>query len=116
MYKIPLLHHIYQNSLYKRKKKKKESSQKRIYAGHGSFMIFTKIFFTQYSKIEYPIFLFGEELFFAELIRRKSLYVEYFPNIKVYDDEHISTSKMNSKFYYKCNREAIKYIISNFYE
>lgn len=116
MYKYPLLHFLYQKSFYKRKKIKTINEQRDIYAGHGSFMIFTRVFFLKKPNLNYPVFLFGEEIFFAELMKKYSLRVTYIPNIRIFDKEHISTSKMSSKFYYKCNREAIKYIISNFYE
>ena len=94
----------------------KQYKQMDVYAGHGSFMIFTKAFFLKKPKLQYPVFLFGEEIYFAELMRSYSLKVTYIPRLKVFDKEHISTSKMKSDFYYKCNREAIKYLISTFYE
>ena len=86
-----------------------------IYAGHGSFMMLTKHFFIHYKKIEYPIFLFGEELYLAELIRMADLRVRYVPGLEVIDMEHASTGKMKKAFYYKCNKESIDYILENFY-
>lgn len=116
MYKYPFLHFLYQKTLYKRKYINKQYNQMEIYAGHGSFMIFTKAFFSKNTNLNYPVFLFGEEIYFAELMRKSLLKVVYFPDLKVIDKEHVSTSKMKSSLFYKYNREAIKYLISTFYE
>lgn len=116
MWRFPILHMIYQSTLYKRKKYQSKINVSNIYAGHGSFIILTKYFTKAFPQLNYPIFLFGEELFIAELCRSVGLKVEYFPSLKVIDEEHVSTSKMRSKFYYRCNHSAIKYIISHFYE
>lgn len=116
MWRFPILHRIYQSTFYKRKRNQEQINISEIYAGHGSFIILTKNFIKVFRKLNYPIFLFGEELFLAELCRIEGLTVEYCPSLKVWDEEHVSTSKMKSKFYYECNHSAIKYIISHFYE
>lgn len=116
MYRIPILHWLYTKTLYRRKRFSNISFPMDIYAGHGSFMIFTSKFLKGNLPMKYPVFLFGEELFFAELALRNNLKVRYIPEIKVLDKEHISTSKMKSSFYYKCNRDAIRYILNTSYE
>lgn len=58
---------------------------------------------------------FGEEIYLAEKCRVNGLTVYYDPEIKVVDREHASTSKMPSRFYTKCNVEALSYIIRAFY-
>lgn len=116
MYKYPILFHLYTATAYKRKKLAPKYGEMDIYAGHGSFMLLTRNFFHEYKKIEYPIFLFGEELFLAELIREKGMKVRYVPSLRLEDNEHVSTSRMKKKFYFKCNTESIKYILDTFYE
>lgn len=120
LWRHPILHKIYTQTLYKRKKKTKythsRAHPKEIYAGHGSFIILTRDFFIHYPELNYPIFLFGEEIFLAELCRKRNLKVIYRPELIIYDSEHISTSKMGGKFYYKCNFDAIEYLLKNFYE
>lgn len=116
LYKYPVLDYIYTNSLYLRKKARPQYSEQDIYAGHGSFMMLTKSFFEEYDRIEYPLFLFGEEMFLAELIRNKKLTVRYVPDLCVIDKEHTSTSRMRKKEYYKYNLNSIDYILKNFYE
>ncbi|MDE6113922.1 MAG: glycosyltransferase family 2 protein [Muribaculum sp.] len=116
MWQFPTLHKLYRQTLYKRKKHYIPIPSKNIYAGHGSLIILTNNFTNIYPHLEYPVFLFGEELFLAELCHRVGLIVEYHPEIKVSDEEHISTSKMDSKFYCKCNLNAVNYILKEFYE
>lgn len=117
LWKYPLLHKLYVATVYKRKKIKSiPSSIKDIYAGHGSFIILTKCYFEKNRYINYPVFLFGEEIYLAEMCRNSNIKVTYIPSLIIYDSEHISTSKMKSKFYYKCNLEAIKYCLNTFYE
>ncbi len=115
MYKYPVLDYLYTKTLYKRKTKYMPSPEMNIYAGHGSFMLLTKHFFEHYKKIEYPIFLFGEEIYLGELIRLVGLRVRYVPDLEVIDMEHTSTGMMKKAFYYKCNKESIDYILSSFY-
>lgn len=115
MFTYPMLHRMYVKTLYKRKKL--ESHQPgEIYAAHGSFVILTHSFFKKINNPRYPIFLFGEEIWLGELCRRNGLKTLYIPELKVKDMEHVSTSSMKSKTYYRCNREALSYLIKTFYE
>lgn len=115
MYRFPILDWLYTNTMYKKKAEYAPSPECDLYAGHGSFMLLTRAFFRKYEKIEYPIFLFGEELFLAELIQKAGLKVHYVPELVVKDTEHVSTGKMRKSFYYKCNKESIDYILKTFY-
>lgn len=62
-----------------------------IYASHGSCMIFNRRYFLSGGTIEYPVFLFGEEIFVAETVRQLGLSVVYWPQLWVFDKEHAST-------------------------
>lgn len=116
LYTYPILHKLYTKTFYKRKKLRQIRSSMQIYAGHGSLMIFTGRALKKIKPLNYPVFLFGEECFFAEKLNQHQLKVIYDPDIQVLDMEHASTGNMKSKFYYKCNKEALSYIISEFYE
>lgn len=116
MFRIPLLHRMYEKTLYKKRPEYlQKNNQSYIYAGHGSFMIFTRNLLDTCNSFNYPIFLFGEEIYFGELIMRNGLKCLYIPTIKIIDFDHVSTGKMLSKEYYKANYEAITYIIKTFY-
>ena len=114
-YQFPILDTLYTSTFYK--KKKYESHQAgQIYAGHGSFIILTCRFFELCGKIDYPVFLFCEEIYLAEMCRKAGLKVLYEPSLIVKDTEHASTGRMNHGFYCRCNYEAMQYIIKTFYQ
>lgn len=114
-YQFPILDTLYTSTFYK--KKKYESHQAgQIYAGHGSFIILTRRFFGLCGKIDYPVFLFCEEIYLAEMCRKAGLKVLYEPSLIVKDTEHASTGRMNHGFYCRCNYEAMQYIIKKFYQ
>lgn len=117
LYSYPWLNRLYEQTLYRRKSIKSYSHKEgeEIYAGHGSFIILTKTFFSRIGMIDYPVFLFGEEIYLAEQCRKYGLKTIYVPSILITDSDHCSTSKMKSSFYYKCNLESIKYILNEFY-
>lgn len=114
MFKYPLLHRLYVSTLYRRKKLGTHQPGP-IYAGHGSFIILTKEYIRKCGRIDYPIFLFGEEIYLAEKCRDKGLAVIYSPNIAVHDNEHASTGDMHLSTYYHYNYKALDYVIRTFY-
>jgi GT2 family glycosyltransferase len=113
-YQFPILDTLYTHTIYRQKKFESHPAG-RIYAGHGSFIILTREYFKRCGKIDYPVFLFCEEIYLAEMCQKAGLNVEYEPSIKVIDTEHASTGKMKHSFYCRCNYEAMQYIIKNFY-
>lgn len=114
LYKYPLLDSLYKKTFYRRKKYVSKPAG-QIYAGHGSFIILTNIYFEKCGIIDYPVFLYGEEIYLAERCRSAKLKVIYNPDLKVYDYEHISTSTMKRSFNYQCRYKAIQYVLNNFY-
>ena len=92
------------------------SQLKNIYSGHGSFMIFRPELFQQEPPLDYPVFLFCEEIFMAEMVRRIGKKTVHCPTVKVWDCEHASTGLIGLWRYCKYNHDALSYIIKNFYE
>ena len=116
IYRFPLLYRLYYATAYKRKRSSTNVTEEcDIYAGHGAFILLTKHFFQMYRTLNYPIFLFCEENYIAELIRRAGMIVRYVPSLKIWDSEHISVGKINVKRQCKLNYEALAYIRNTFY-
>lgn len=90
------------------------SKKIRMYGAHGSFMIFTKRYFSKGAHVSYPRFLFGEEGFVAEQLRMNGLVIEHVPNIKVFDKEHGSTSKSDMRFICAEHKKSYDYFYKNF--
>lgn len=114
-YRFPFLNVLYTLTAYKRKKIQHYPSGCTIYAGHGSFIILTKEYIERCGIIDFPVFLFGEEIYLAEECRNANLRVVYLPELKVSDSEHVSTGKLHRKFYNKCNIEALTYVLNTYY-
>lgn len=115
MFRIPILMWLYRNTFYKRKAIRGDYNPMEIYAGHGSFILLTAEYFRRCGKIDYPVFLYGEELYIAENCHSHSLAVRYEPSVCIYDKEHYSTGQMKKSFYYDCNYKALSYILKTFY-
>jgi hypothetical protein len=87
-----------------------------IYAAHGSLIILCKAYFALRGAVNYPVFLFGEEIFLAEELLNRKLLTIYNPSIKVFDDEHIGTSKIKIQSQCKLSYTAIKYLINKYFK
>ncbi len=64
---------------------------KVVYAAHGSFMIFSREYFVRGGNLNYPSFLFGEEMFVAESARRLGLQILHDPGFQVVHEDHAGT-------------------------
>jgi len=116
IFSSPWINYLYVNLIYKRRKRKKRILQyNRIYAGHGSFMIFTNSFIQKINCFGFESFLFCEEIFLAELMQYHKLDVIYDPSISLNDIDHVSTGLLKSNIYCKWNRDSIKYVIHKFF-
>lgn len=114
-YTHPFLLRLYEKTFYKIKRSKSHPAS-TVYAGHGSFIILTREFFNRCGLIDYPVFLYGEEIYLGEMCYRHQLAVNYYPDIVVHDTGRVSTGKMKRSHYYQCNAEAIDYLIHTFYD
>ena len=88
--------------------------KRKIYASHGSFFILSHMFLKRVSELNYPVFLFGEEIYIAETVRNLNLDIIYAPNLRVFDSEHASTAKMKSDAYRSYNEQALTYLLSEY--
>lgn len=86
-----------------------------IYAPHGSFIIFSKQYFRSGGHIDFPCFLFMEEIYVAEIARRLNLKVVYAPMLKVIHDAHVSTGLLRSPLMARYMYESAVYISDEFF-
>ncbi len=87
----------------------------RIYAPHGSCLVFHRNYFERGGTIDLPNFLFGEEVLVAETARQLNLDVMYHPEMIIRDYEHASTGFFISPRINRYNREAIRSILERYY-
>lgn len=114
LFRFPPLYNLYTHTVYKSKKLARHSAGE-IYAGHGSFIILTRRFFRECGIINYPVFLFCEEIYLGEQCRSHGLKVRYEPTLRVADAEHASTGTFKRSKYCRYNLEAITYILKTYY-
>lgn len=113
-FRFPSLDWVYNHTLYKSKKLVSHEAGE-IYAGHGSFIILTQRFFKAGGTIDYPVFLFCEEIYLGEQCQQLRLKVVYDPTIRVTDAEHASTGTFRRSSYCRYNYDALSYILQTYY-
>lgn len=86
-----------------------------IYAPFGAFIIFHRSYFERGGSLDYGCFLYGEEIFVAESIRRLNLSIMYDPRLKIIHRHHQVTSMIPSKIRAHYAREAIRYLVDTFF-
>ena len=82
----------------------------KIYAPHGSFMIFSKHFFTRGGWIDDNFKLYGEEISTAEIALNNNLEIHYLPQLEVSHVEHSSTGTNIWQDWFYHAKETYKYL------
>ena len=93
--------------------KKKFTRSAEIFAPHGSCMITNANSIRVTQMLDFPIFLWGEEVCISYAIRSKDGTIIFVPQIKVIHKEHTSTSLMSSYQSYKIWKKSFS-IYKNF--
>ncbi len=94
---------------------KKEIINKKIYAPHGSCIIFNKKYFKLGGNLKHFSFLFGEEIFVAETLIKLHLEALYEPKLTVTDYEHASTGFFYSNKIASYMKQSTHDIINHYY-
>ncbi|MBU2622667.1 MAG: hypothetical protein KKD92_10155 [Proteobacteria bacterium] len=87
----------------------------RIYAPYGSCILFNKTYFKKGGTLDYPCFLFGEEIYVAETARALDLQVIYKPELKIIHEEHVSTGKTKTRKMASYAADAAAYCADTFF-
>lgn len=86
-----------------------------IYAPHGSFILFDKKYFLSGGNLDYDVFLFGEEVFVAETVRRKKVEIRFDPRLSVLHQEHATTGIIKNKKMAKFVKESSAYCADQYF-
>lgn len=120
IYSHPIIYKVYRQTIHQllqhHRNQQTQQHQQEIYAGNGSIFVFTKSFLNKNTPFHYPCFLYGEELFFAELVKNHKLKTIYYPNIYI-ENRTPNVSTQNLGFNKRCSytEKAIDYILETFY-
>ncbi len=82
---------------YKKQINALEEKVIEIYAPHGSIIFFPSFFLGITRGLKYISFMYGEELYVAEIARKHNIKILYVPELKVQHNENSSTGKMDFK-------------------
>ena len=82
----------------------------KIYAPHGSLMIFSKHFFTRGGWIDDNFKLYGEEISTAEIALNNNLEIHFLPQLEVSHVEHSSTGTNIWQDWFFHAKETYKYL------
>jgi GT2 family glycosyltransferase len=88
---------------------------RKIYAPHGSCMVFKDTYFTRGGRLNLPNFLFGEEILVAETALQLGLDVEYHPEMVIHDYEHASVGFFVTPAINRYYRESVQSILTRYY-
>lgn len=82
---------------------------RKVYAIHGSAMIFSKHFFLKGGMIDDNFKLFGEEITTAEICKIINCKIFYVPNLTLRHNEHSTTKKINDHNLYDLAKRSHYY-------
>ena len=112
---------IYQNLAIRKKsfgrgtKRSAAPRAQKIYAPHGSFILFHQNYFTRGLDFSHPPFLFGEEITVAENLRAARLVAFYEPALKIRHQEHQATGRIPDKRMRGFIKAASHYIADRYF-
>lgn len=86
-----------------------------IYAGHGSFVLLTKAFVAHYPEMHFPGFMYGEEIYIAELMRAAELKVRYVPTLRIDNIGNINTAHIQQSQKSQWSKESLNAIYKQFF-
>jgi GT2 family glycosyltransferase len=87
----------------------------RIYAPHGSFIALHRSYFERGGTLDYGAFLFGEEIFIAETVRRLGLTVLYEPAIAIEHTERSTAAGLFNRDASRFRKQASRYLVRTFF-
>lgn len=116
IYSSTWIYRLYYRLHLLKSKKAKIYPACHIYAGHGSFMLFTMAFVQKNPDIHFPGFMYGEEIYMAELVRKAHLNVVYCPALHIANTGNISTGLINQAQKSRWSKESLLAIYKQFFE
>jgi len=115
IYSSTLIYRLYHALYVLKSQKSKVYPACDIYAGHGSFMLFTRAFVAHYPELHYPTFMYGEEIWFAELVRAAELKTSYAPTLHIDNIGNINTGTMHQSLKSRWSKESLRAIYKQFF-
>ncbi len=94
----------------KSKIKNQKSEIRKIYAPHGSCIIFSNKYFTHGGYLDTGFTMYGEEVSTGEIAKSLGLSIHYMPSLSLIHNDHQSTSKSSWKENFLHSKTTYYYI------
>ena len=91
------------------------SNYEQVYAAHGSLFIMSSSYITNGCDFDHKGFLFGEELYVAEMCFEKNLRTIYCGSLEVTHYQHASISKLRTKQFAGYAFESLTFLKARFF-
>jgi len=88
------------------------TTNQKVYAVHGSTILFSNYFFEVGGWIDDNFEMYGEELTVAEIAKTLKIPVTFIPQLKILHDEHSSTKNIDSQVLFSKAKQSHKYFKS----
>lgn len=99
------------------RKREKTGEVKRVYALHGACIGITRLMLENcFTRFKEAGFLYGEEIFLAELCHRNGLFAYYHPGAQVEHREHTTTGRYKSVKHIRYLHDSLSRIEKLFYQ
>jgi len=89
-----------------------DSNFQKVYAIHGSAILFSSHFFETGGWLDDNFDLYGEEETVAEIAKKINIPITYYSNLKIIHHEHSATKKTSKQALYKKAKKSYRYIQS----
>lgn len=106
--------YTYLSRIKKRKLKSKNVNSGAVYAVHGSCFAICYDLFRILQKKDNRIFMYGEELFIAELVRENDKIVWYENSVLIKHNENSTTGLLSNKMKSKWYKDSFAYLLKTF--
>tara|TARA_Y100000590_G_scaffold470547_1_gene666215 strand:- start:955 stop:1785 length:831 start_codon:yes stop_codon:yes gene_type:complete len=93
---------------------KKINTVQKVYAVHGSAILFSNYFFSNGGWLDDNFEMYGEELTVAEIAKKLNLPVTYFPQLEIIHHEHRNTGSMNKRSLFYIAKKSHQYFESTY--
>ncbi len=93
---------------------KAQEEIKKVYAVHGSAIIFSNFFFKKGGKLDTGFKMFCEELTTAEISKKIGCEIFYYPKLELLHNEHTSTKNANSKDLFLFAKKSHHYFLNKY--
>jgi GT2 family glycosyltransferase len=90
--------------------KNQKSKNQKIYAPHGSCMIFSNHYFIKGGYLDTGFTMYGEEVSTAEIAKKMNTNIYYIPELSLVHRDHQSTGQSNWKTNYNHSKVTYLYI------